>query len=192
MSDELRSVANQAYLSFADQPRVVEAKRGVGTFLLFDLANDEVRRRKHPDYTVWVYLCDWVIRHGGKDVADSDFESPVEVDSVLSRLRGETLIDLRLAAKSTSATLDFTGGWQIELQEATDIYEPGSDLVRIFATGKLAAAVSYPGGMMVAPIVQNGSVADLMKSERANSPHRPAARFLSLRASRRPRNLKRA
>jgi hypothetical protein len=104
------------------------------------------------------------------------------VDSFLAKLRGQTLEGLRVAADASLATLGFSGGWEVELQEATDVYEPGSDLVRVFDHGQLAAAVRYPGGLAVASTVMNEtrSMTDMMRSTRRIGRQAATGRFITL------------
>ena len=146
---ELNSIPYASEVLISGKQRVVSARLGLGTFLTFDLAtpsNPEPSER--PNTTLWVYLCDWVLRRAGEEVCTSDFEVRESVGRFLQGMEGKELTEIRLSADKTLASLDFTDGWELELQEASDIYGAGSDMMRLFAGDKLALVVRYPEGVL--------------------------------------------
>jgi len=82
-------------------------KLGVGSFVTFEFG----RRKKvdghfHGEWHLWIYLSNWVILHGERQLVDSDTDRRV-ISVALRRLEGAALTDVQLDSRDLKTTFVF-------------------------------------------------------------------------------------
>ena len=130
----------QQYSAIIGAP-VLAIKKGEGSFLFitFGIAT--------ASHELWVYMCDWELR-GPRNtlIASSETVSPQNVSS-LHILNGLHLSDIRSNEEQTELCLFFDGEYMLFLDDASDIYGAGSEMLVFFEGGKHVNTFLSPGGL---------------------------------------------
>ena len=99
------------------------ARVGVGSFLTFDFGR-RIRRdgRQYGQWRLWIYQANWVLMHGGNQLAESDRKRPV-IDLAVRRLEGMPLTSVEVdhERNTTFAFADFL----LKVRPANYRDEPG-------------------------------------------------------------------
>jgi hypothetical protein len=112
--------------------RVTGAKRGVGSFLMFDLIEANAHPAPQERWTLWVYLCDWVLLQGGVECLNSDCIDNSIYECWLEKLIGADLLKATATADDESCQFVFANGFELILDDASDRYGDQQDLVKVF------------------------------------------------------------
>ena len=120
--------------------QVVDAWVGVGTFLVLDLvASDSTQTGK-----LWIYLADWAIVVGGREV----WASETLPENREARLPIEVLVGRHLTAATRlddeEIHLDFSQDAHLEIWENRTVYGVGAELLHIFLDGKKTVTLAFP------------------------------------------------
>lgn len=120
--------------------RVIQAKRGVGSFLTLNLGrtNDENACR------VWVYLSDWVIRHREAEILTS---ATIGIEGEpITWLSGQLLC--KISFDSAKASIDFSLEDDLHLTLAPNlsVYNDSDNLVMFFRPHRRVLAFSCRNG----------------------------------------------
>jgi hypothetical protein len=101
-----------------DSP-VWQAKKGVGSFLTFDMGKQiEKKKRDGTIYFqgsihLWIYLCDWVIFLRGNEIADNNSEDS-EIKEAVQNFIGKSIHSIQ-SGKSNELLIDFSDELSIKL-----------------------------------------------------------------------------
>jgi hypothetical protein len=135
---------SQHYSSIINLP-VVEARKGVGSFLFITLG---ISTASHE---LWVYMCDWELRGPGEAlIACSDAISS-ENAHALCALTGHHLADISSNDDQTGLYLRFDGDYVLFLDDASDLYGAGSEMLVLFEGGEHVNTYVSSGGVQTAP-----------------------------------------
>ncbi|GHF31332.1 hypothetical protein GCM10017044_28570 [Kordiimonas sediminis] len=118
---------------------VIEAKRGVGSFLLIDFVVSRSERGAtalRAAFLLWVYLSDWEIYQDDKRVLDCDETDDRLYEDVLNGLVGSKLIDIDVDVADQSSQFMFDNNISIRLESDLDAYENDDDLFMFFDRSK--------------------------------------------------------
>jgi hypothetical protein len=107
---------------------IVDAKRGVGSFLILELLDVA----KEMKWTLWVYLCDWSLSKEGKDLLSSENTDTRAYQHHLAVLRGEELVRFSASDDGQECTFYFSGDVELILDDASDIYGKRQDLFKLY------------------------------------------------------------
>lgn len=142
-------------IKFSPPARVQGAKRGVGSFLTLELTeaprrNSDNSLPSEPALLLWVYLCDWELKRNKEILCDSEQKLCGQGDALLQSFSKLSLLRIVVSGSAETATLKFSDGWELELQEASDLYGKGEDLFRLYKGKGLILSVSHPNGIALA------------------------------------------
>jgi len=122
--------------------RIVQAKRGVGSFLTIDLTS--VDEAEHADigteWTLWVYLCDWVFMDRGAEVLNSDCADSAIYERVLEKLVDARLLQAIAEDNNECCHLFFSDDFHLSIEDASDVYGSDKDMFKIFGNGSFYAS----------------------------------------------------
>jgi hypothetical protein len=113
-----------------------EAKKGDGSFLLFDMGQRVPK--KHRNGTLfysgaihlWIYLCDWEVIHNGKLLAQSG-ENEDEITAALELMKGKQILAIQKADANT-VEIKFTGKIGLTLLGNDELYEDFDDFFILY------------------------------------------------------------
>jgi hypothetical protein len=113
--------------------RVVQAKRGVGSFLTIDLASRDEAERPDVRWMIWVYLCDWVLMdRDGTEILNSDCSDNAIYEQALKKLINVKLLEAGAEDNNETCRLFFSDDFQLFMDDASDVYGPDKDMFKIF------------------------------------------------------------
>jgi hypothetical protein len=98
-------------------------KLGVGSFVTFEFG----RRKKvdghiHGEWHLWIYLSNWALLHGERQLVDSDSDRRV-ISVALRRLEGVALTDVQLDPRDFRTTFVF-GNFGLVVSAADYLDDP--------------------------------------------------------------------
>ncbi len=83
------------------------AKLGVGSFLTFEFgARVKVDGHMQGKWHLWIYLSNWVLLHGERELANSDTERRL-ISVAIRRLQSAALTDVKLDSRDFKTTFVF-------------------------------------------------------------------------------------
>ncbi len=126
---------------------VVGIKKGEGSFLFitFGIAT--------ASHELWVYMCDWELRGPGNALIACSETISTQGAPSLCVLNGLHLADIRSNDNQTELCLVFDGEYMLFLDDASDIYGSGSEMLVFFEGGKHVNTFLSPGG--VRPLLED-------------------------------------
>lgn len=122
--------------------RVWNVKRGVGTFLTFEVGTEV--ESGGGQLHVWVQYASWSLRKDGRQVLCSDSHAE-EYAQALAGLEGQGLRSVR--ATASGVVLEFSGSYELELVPDLENYDPNDDLVTIYEVGSPAVSFNIRDGV---------------------------------------------
>jgi hypothetical protein len=140
-SESVKSCSLRQHFSAIIGAPVLGIKKGEGSFLVITFG---VASASHE---LWVYMCDWELR-GPRNalIACSETVSAQSASSI-DVLNGLHLADIRSNDKQTELCLVFDGEYMLFLDDASDIYGSGSEMLVFFEGGKHVNTFLSPGGV---------------------------------------------
>jgi hypothetical protein len=130
----------QHYSAIIGAP-VFGIKKGEGSFLFITFG---VASASHE---LWVYMCDWELRGPRNSLIACSETVSVHSAASLHVLNGLHLTDIRSNDKQTELCLLFDGEYMLFLDDASDIYGSGSEMLVFFEGGKHVNTFLSPGGV---------------------------------------------
>jgi hypothetical protein len=84
-----------------------KAKLGYGSFLTFDFGQRvKVNGYVHGEWHLWIYLSQWTLLHGSRELADSDSDRRV-ISASVRRLEGVPLSEVQFEQEQARTTFVF-------------------------------------------------------------------------------------
>jgi hypothetical protein len=130
----------QQYSAIIGAP-VVGIKKGKGSFLFITFG---IAAASHE---LWVYMCDWELRGPGNALIACSETISTQSASSLYVLNGLHLADIRSNDNQTELCLFFDSEYMLFLDDASDIYGSGSEMLVFFEGGKHVNTFLSPGGV---------------------------------------------
>jgi hypothetical protein len=116
---------------------IVKSKRGVGSFLTFDLV---AKFDKSEIAHLWIYMCDWRLWQGEVCLLASNELDGERFEYVLNRLIGLSFINIREVRRG-EIVFSLTEGYGLEIK-ANPEYEREDDLFIFYLDGSSPMAYS--------------------------------------------------
>lgn len=142
-------------------------QRGYGSFLTMEFGRPHLQTREpqvalthlsrrvraslarrlaivHGDWHLWIYCCDWVVRHGAKVIGDSS--SARRIDRAVVFLNGQKLSSVGFRGQGASTLFRFDLGGELETNpfdrksEQWLLYEPSGMVLVLRADRRLSYA----------------------------------------------------
>jgi hypothetical protein len=128
---------------------VTSAKRGIGSFLTIDLVgeNDREQPPNATQWRVWIYLCDWALKEGDVETLDSDCTNNERYDRGLAKLIGKELLRALATDENETCELLFSNDMRLFVDDASDVYGPEQDMIKIFRNEKFEIAFKSRVGL---------------------------------------------
>ena len=141
---------------FLDHPeirlplRVVKAERGIGSFLTIDLLGEDASMQSDgpTKWMIWIYLSDWVLRDGQADLLDSGCTDSTMYEQCLSKLEKAELKRAVAVDAGETCELSFSNGFELFIDDASDIYGQESEMLMIFRDGECAGVFKAGKGLV--------------------------------------------
>lgn len=139
MTEGVRQELTAEQLAYLIGYQVTDARVGIGTFLILDLA-DTVSRRLA---SLWVYLADWALLADDFEVMASDSlptnrEARLPVDALIGRhFSGATHLD------GEEMHLQFSDDVRLEVWENREAYGVGAEFLQIFRDGAHVTTLTF-------------------------------------------------
>ena len=123
---------------------------GVGSFLTFEFGpRIKAHGHLHGQWHLWVYLSNWILFHGERQLVDSDADRKLIAVSI-RRLEGAALTEVDFDSRSRTTTF-FFGDFRLVVSPADYLEDPDErdDFWMFFVPSNEVLAVG-PGGIRVA------------------------------------------
>lgn len=114
---------------------VVEAKKGVGSFLDIYIGEEAATTIDGAILHIWVYLCDWKLTQNGHRLLVNDSPDQ-QFTNVLSELIGTQFEAIRIGCSKNELVVRFSNDLCLTLSENLDVYQSDDDLIILFSLDK--------------------------------------------------------
>jgi hypothetical protein len=143
----LRSEMKDLAFNFFIPAKITSVEPGVGSFLNFflvgQLPTPEGSGVATSKIQIWIYLCDWIIYEGDREVLNSEIVGSSKQSFSLSSFNGASMTGIRFDEDSSCVIFDFDHGLRLKLSPNVNAYGADEDLFLVYLDDKILFSFSW-------------------------------------------------